>query len=281
MKKITLFCAALCVTGLSFGQKVADHDGLKKYQEFDLYQNTSDLNVEGEWKGTEIQYDRTGSFITAKFEYAFKLEQEGNRVTGTSMIQDPDGNYGEMKVRGYVVGQKLHFEEYEITDEVMNKFNTLWCFTTGELEINTFAKKTVLQGPLEGYSSDNYRSCEATQVSMEKVSGPSTLVAASQSKSDVTSGLVEVDEGIAISSYPNPFRTNVTLEYSLNEDATVLLEIFDLRGKRIKTLVQNNQQANTYQFNLTSEDFQNTSGVYLAKLRVNDKVYSKQFVQSR
>ncbi|MCI5057595.1 MAG: T9SS type A sorting domain-containing protein [Flavobacteriales bacterium] len=278
MKKFTLFAVAIATFNLGFSQKKADTDLLKKYEQFELYQSESQLNMEGEWKGTEIQYDRTGSFITAKYDYEFNLEQDGNRITGTSMIVDADGNYSEMNLRGYVIGNKFHFEEYEITDEIMEKFNTIWCYTTGELDITSSKDKVELKGPLDGYSSDNYRVCDATEVTLEKVSGPNVVQSSSE---DITSTLASIDDVVSISSYPNPFRTNVTLEYTLHEDANVLLEIFDLRGKRIRTLVNTNQQANTYQFNLTSDDFENTSGVYLAKLKVNDQVFSKQFVQSK
>jgi hypothetical protein len=276
MKKFTLLAAAVAFLNVGFSQKIAKTEQLRKYEEFELYQTESPLNMEGKWKGTETQYDRTGSFITAKYDYEFNIEQDGNRINGTSMIVDAQGNYSEMNLRGYVIGNKFHFEEYEITDEVMEKFNTIWCFTTGELDIDV--KNAELKGALDGYASDNYRVCDATEVSLKKIEGPDVQV---MSASSATLPLASIEDGITINSYPNPFRENVTLEYTLNKDANVLLEVFDLRGKRIRTLVNTNQQSNTYQFNLNSDDFENTSGVYLAKLKVNDQIFSRQFVQSK
>jgi hypothetical protein len=44
-------------------------------------------------------------------------------------------------------------------------------------------------------------------------------------------------------NYPNPFNPTTTLQYDLPEDATVKIMIYDLMGREVKTLVNNQQTA--------------------------------------
>ena len=43
------------------------------------------------------------------------------------------------------------------------------------------------------------------------------------------------------SNYPNPFNPSTIISYSIPEDAVVHLSIFDMRGRMIKSLVNENQ----------------------------------------
>lgn len=48
-------------------------------------------------------------------------------------------------------------------------------------------------------------------------------------------------------AYPNPFNTSTTFAYSLPEDAEVTLEIFDILGRRVASVVDEHQSAGTYE----------------------------------
>ena len=267
MKSFLLVSLGLAISNSIFSQKIANTEYLEKYDHYNLYEEKALVDLSGTWTGEEIQYDKTNTFIVGKFIYEFDIKQDGNKITGTSFIQDPDGNFSKMNLRGFVIGQKFHFEEYEITNEVI-KENTVWCFTTGELAISSSANKLSLTGDLEGYSSDNYRKCDDATVTLSKTS-------------TTTAVLDNISDAISVSTYPNPFNEKVTLSYTLPKKADVLLEVFDLSGKKIATVVNKEQTANTYINELSRNDFTNTSGIYLAKLTIDGKVYTKQFVQAK
>jgi len=67
-------------------------------------------------------------------------------------------------------------------------------------------------------------------------------------------------------NYPNPAKDMTTFKYSVSSATRVTLEIFDLSGKKVATLVNNEpKQAGTYEVNWNVEAM--SSGVYIASLR--------------
>lgn len=70
-------------------------------------------------------------------------------------------------------------------------------------------------------------------------------------------------------NYPNPFNPETTISYSLPEDTDVKLEVYNVRGQLVKTLVDGYQQAGERQavWNGTDESGREVgSGVYFYKL---------------
>jgi len=61
---------------------------------------------------------------------------------------------------------------------------------------------------------------------------------------------VKIDNGsnaLSIAGYPNPFTSTATLRYTLPEDAAVSIKVYDLQGRLISVLTNENETAGTYQ----------------------------------
>ncbi len=79
---------------------------------------------------------------------------------------------------------------------------------------------------------------------------------------------------IAISqNYPNPFNAQTTIEYNLPEEADVTIEIYDLLGRRIETLIAERQQAGFHQVYWNANN--KASGAYFYQLKAGDYVESR------
>lgn len=75
-----------------------------------------------------------------------------------------------------------------------------------------------------------------------------------------------------LSLYPNPYRESTMLYYSLLKPANVRIEIFDLMGKRLAVLVEDELQgAGKYSYRFGAREMGFGSGVYLMKVSVNDE----------
>ena len=78
------------------------------------------------------------------------------------------------------------------------------------------------------------------------------------------------DDYILISNYPNPFNDRTVISYMLIEDADVTLEIYDLLGRKVETLVAEYQTAGDYQ--VVWDAFDKSTGVYFYKMRTDKNI---------
>ncbi|MBD3232761.1 MAG: T9SS type A sorting domain-containing protein [candidate division Zixibacteria bacterium] len=76
-----------------------------------------------------------------------------------------------------------------------------------------------------------------------------------------------------IGSYPNPFNANTSIEYRLPESGHVSLEIFNLLGQRITTLIDSEFEAGRHTVKWDASNY--SSGIYFYKLTAGDNVYTK------
>jgi len=105
--------------------------------------------------------------------------------------------------------------------------------------------------------------------------GPDTLTMVA---AVVVSGVSAVDNNTPVpfgisQSYPNPFNPSTTIVFGLEKPGYTRLEIYDISGKRITTLVAEQKSAGQYEVTWRPADL--SSGVYFSRLTVNGKVDTK------
>jgi serine protease len=80
---------------------------------------------------------------------------------------------------------------------------------------------------------------------------------------------------------PNPFNPNTTISYSLTNPGHVTLEIYNILGQQVKTLVDQTQAAGPHQVEWNSTDNDGhavASGIYFYRLTVGDQTQSKKML---
>ncbi len=78
-------------------------------------------------------------------------------------------------------------------------------------------------------------------------------------------------------NYPNPFNPVTTIKFDLPKDANVKIRIFDLLGREVANLVNNElKKAGSYQIEWNAGNF--ASGVYFYRIEAGDYVQSKKMV---
>ena len=71
-------------------------------------------------------------------------------------------------------------------------------------------------------------------------------------------------------NYPNPFNAQTMLRYRLNANGPVRLDVYSLSGQKVRTLVDQTQEAGVYNIAWNGQDADGrsvASGVYLACLK--------------
>lgn len=82
-------------------------------------------------------------------------------------------------------------------------------------------------------------------------------------------------------NYPNPFNPTTTIQYHLNNSGQVKLEIFDVTGRKIKTLINEYKSAGNYKTTWNGiSDIGNivSSGVYFYRLQAGNLAETKRMI---
>lgn len=75
-------------------------------------------------------------------------------------------------------------------------------------------------------------------------------------------------------NYPNPFTSLTNIKYSIRKPGSVELNVYNIVGQLVKTLVNESQKAGNYSVTWNSRDDKSrvlSSGIYFVKLKVEDE----------
>ncbi len=196
--------------------------------------------------GKTLDY-QNGSYAITDFSQSFISDNELEINIGPSL-----GNFsGKLPQRTYL--NDIHQMGSSPTS-VMKNGNVLIQRTSyNELRSNE-----------EGYYYDGstrrlYVQIKASTDSSYQIKAEGIVLNASSTAKLVPDGF------ILEQNYPNPFNPNTTIEYKIPKTSTVTLKVYDILGREVKTLVNNEtKQPGIYQVNFDASDL--SSGVYFYKL---------------
>jgi hypothetical protein len=103
---------------------------------------------------------------------------------------------------------------------------------------------------------------------------------------ELPGGLVEIntpqslipEEYALHQNYPNPFNPTTTIRYDLKENSDVVLQIYNLLGQKIRTLINNRQEAG---YREVVWDGRNDAGIGVASGIYIYRIEAGKFVQTR
>lgn len=102
-----------------------------------------------------------------------------------------------------------------------------------------------------------------------------TLIIGTQAYAERASAgipLVPIEYSLS-QNYPNPFNPSTTIRYALSRRSNVVLEIFNMLGQKVSTLVNSEQTTGRYSVvwnGLTDDNSTVASGVYLVQMRAGE-----------
>jgi len=77
-------------------------------------------------------------------------------------------------------------------------------------------------------------------------------------------------------SYPSPFNPNTLIDYSVPKAGNVSLEVYDLTGKKVATLVNEDKAVGNYRYDFNAGGL--ASGVYIYTLKANGINLTKKMI---
>jgi hypothetical protein len=78
---------------------------------------------------------------------------------------------------------------------------------------------------------------------------------------------------------PNPFNPNTVISYQLPVTIKVLLKVYDILGKEIATLVNEQKTSGSYEVEFKADNL--TSGTYFYKLQAGNFIETKKMILLR
>ncbi|MCF7793729.1 MAG: T9SS type A sorting domain-containing protein [Candidatus Cloacimonetes bacterium] len=82
-------------------------------------------------------------------------------------------------------------------------------------------------------------------------------------------------------NYPNPFNPTTNINFSLSAEQKIVLEIYDIRGKKVSTLLQDNLEAGNHSVIWNGYDSNNkkvASGIYFYKMKTLNYTSTKKMI---
>lgn len=89
---------------------------------------------------------------------------------------------------------------------------------------------------------------------------------------------VPVTQNAILGNYPNPFNPHTTISYSLAKAAPVELVIYNLKGQKVKSLVNESKTAGIHQIGWNGTDANGKevgSGIYFVKMQIGKKILNR------
>jgi hypothetical protein len=86
-------------------------------------------------------------------------------------------------------------------------------------------------------------------------------------------------DSLSLSLFPNPFHTSTTLQYTLTNKAHVQVIIYDMTGKQVGFVADENELPCDYMFDINAEKYHLNPGVYLLKMMLDDELVSRRLIK--
>jgi len=86
---------------------------------------------------------------------------------------------------------------------------------------------------------------------------------------------------VSIENYPNPFNPETTFFFNLMDQSDVVLEIYNVKGQKIKTVINEELNSGNHKITWSGTDKSGTalgSGIYLYQLRTKDRSLTKKMM---
>jgi hypothetical protein len=77
-----------------------------------------------------------------------------------------------------------------------------------------------------------------------------------------------------LNAYPNPFNPSTTIHYQLSELSDININIYDLQGKHVASLLNQKQEAGQHQIIWNASSY--PSGIYICTLKINNELLESQ-----
>ena len=217
------------------------------------------VNLESSQNGWSVGND--GMIL----KYINNVEPSELPVELTNFEANNSGNYVELK---WTTATEINNKGFEIERKTGSGWEIIG-FVNGKGTTtlqNIYSFKDNLKD-MSGMVHVSYR--------LKQVDYDGTFKYSKEVKVQVNSSPVEYS---LMQNYPNPFNPSTTIKFSVKENTHVLLKVYDILGREVSTLINEEKPAGTYSVNFNAAAAELSSGTYFYRLSAGNMVLTKKML---
>lgn len=224
-------------------------------------------------------------YVFTDFNIANRMKSRytaGRYVRGVFDRDTSGGVYQEMKGLGpfawnppadilidFAEGSGIYHHKYMIIDPLNTSSNPV--VETGSYNYSNAANNSNDENMLFVFSPRVANLYVQEWYKRYKISGGSAVIGIEQISSEVPNKF-ELKQ-----NYPNPFNPSTSIQYSVAKSSGIMLRVYDVTGKAVQTLVNENQEAGVYKVSMKALNM--ASGIYFYVLEADGvRIDSKKMI---
>ena len=91
----------------------------------------------------------------------------------------------------------------------------------------------------------------------------------------IITGLSKIENATSnLNIYPNPFKEQATISYTVSNSSSVKIEMLNMQGETISTLINTKQEAGEYHLPFNAANYR--AGIYFIRMTIGENVITKQ-----
>lgn len=240
------------------------------------YISSSDLHLSGSSLG---DHDLMGTYLS---DYATDIDGDARTPVSTYMGADEANGFAlpvEMTSLNYSSTENQITINWTTKTETNNYGWEIESRGTGNKIEGTWRKIGFVKGSgttttPKSYSFELSKSSKLIDVRLKQIDSDGQF-----SYSNTLTIEAEPETFELLNNYPNPFNPSTEINYHLSINGRVELKIYDLLGREVKTLVNEEKSAGKYSVRFDASGF--SSGVYLYQLKAGNQIISKKMILSK
>lgn len=229
----------------------------------------------GKWKGKLVELDWSKKEIVRILPLSCEFTAQDNNVHYKWNL-----NKEAAESTAILEDNALYFDQLKMTfdmpySENPNSNTLTWQLLSSQMEFKTVNKKVYLTGSLQTFTDEWIEQ------------GPPMYIILKQTEEGEDDNLT-TEELLTLTNqkehfitlYPNPFKSDVLIEYELENDANVNVGVYDFSGNNTAIAIEKGASQTQGRYKYTFNGSNLLPGMYIVRVGVNNEMHSRILIKN-
>ncbi len=203
---------------------------------------TTEQNLYGQWTGKLLKFDWSSKNIEQKHDFTLEIKYDSIKEQAVYTLQINDQKPEEKTINR--IDDEIYFDELHIklphkafNENIPNNLD--YQFLSSKLSLKSIGEFTFLTGTIENYINSWNESGAPLKFVLQK---KETFANSEQELSDEVLNALSSQEDTFIKLYPNPFKRDLIISYTLETPSNVVVKVTDINATKEFVVEKGKQQ---------------------------------------